>query len=435
MKLRDGSLTSVALTRQQLDRINSLNSKLNAYITVTTDLALRLAERADAELATGIDRGPLQGIPIALKDNIDLEGVQCTCGSVLFRDNVSNDDAEVTRCLLRSGAVILGKTAMHEFAYGMSGINPHFGPTRNPWNTDYDAGGSSGGSAAAVAAGLAVAAIGTDTGGSVRQPAHSCGVVGFKPSFGQVSNEGVFPLAKGMDHAGPIASSVPDARILFRAMKDNKPDCALLAQQNRAIAMSELRIGLLTPVFFEGHRQVTIAIDRALDRLRKSGVTFLTLELNDVERALRATRNMFAEANTVLWDLYEAFPEHFGDDVAEKLRAARKIKPEEYRDAQRYRDDVKLSVERLFGACDVIALPTSTISAVPINRRSKDHPYLAWRNCGLFNFTGHPALSLPAGRTSCGLPVGLMLVGQFDQDETLLDHAAVIEAALWRSFS
>ncbi len=430
-------MSSVALTERLLRRIEEHNPELKAFVTVTADLALRQANLADTELAEGIDRGPLHGIPIAVKDNIDTKGIRTTRGSKLFETFVPEDDSTVVRKLRASGAVLLGKAAMHEFAYGMNGINPHFGATRNPWKPDCDAGGSSSGSAAAVAAALAVAAIGTDTGGSVRQPAHSCGVVGFKPTFGQISNRGVYPLAPSMDHVGPIAVSVADTRILFRALKhkapndgqESLPDVGRLSRKT-ASTLRDLYIGIVRGEFFEGRTETVTVVERALGRLKAAGSTLVELDLAGVETALRAARTTFAEANAILWEEFSKRPRDFGDDVAAKLISARKHTPADFAQAQRFRRGFRQNVEHLFERSDVLALPTSAISAMPISARPDDHPRLAWKNCGIFNFTGHPAISLPAGLTMAGLPVGLMLVGPLGNDEALLAHAELVEGSL-----
>lgn len=429
-RLRSGSLSSTALTKHLVRRIGAFNPELNAYVTVTADLALRQANLADTERAEGIDRGPLHGIPIALKDNIETNGIRTTRGSCLFETHVPGKDAAIVQRLRDAGAVLLGKTAMHEFAYGMNGINPHFGATHNPWRPGHDAGGSSGGSAAAVAAGLAVASIGTDTGGSVRQPAHSCGVVGFKPTYGEISTAGVYPLARSMDHVGVITHSVADARILYRILRQND-ECAAPTPTHRPTStIRDLVIEIIRPGFFEGHREVTTIVDRALGRMRASGATLVEMGLSNFDAALQAARVTFVEANDILWELYNKTPEAFGTDVAQKLQAAAKVTRGAYEEAQHFRQGFRKDVEQLFDKCDLIAIPTSTIAAAPIEAQPDDHAYLAWRNCGLFNFTGHPAISLPAGRTVGGLPVGVMLVGPLHRDDRFLAQAEMIEATL-----
>ena len=216
--LRQKKLSPVELTRLLLDRIERLNPQLNAFLTITADRALVDARRAEKEILARRWRGPLHGIPISLKDNICTRGIRTTAGSKVLEDFVPDQDATVARRLRRAGAVLLGKTNLHEFAYGVTNVNPHLGPARNPWALDRIPGGSSGGSAAAIASGLCFASIGSDTGGSIRIPAALCGIVGFKPTFGRVSCHGVIPLAPSLDHTGPLARSVADVAILLRAI-------------------------------------------------------------------------------------------------------------------------------------------------------------------------------------------------------------------------
>ncbi|MGH9710179.1 MAG: amidase, partial [Candidatus Acidiferrales bacterium] len=213
--LRKKKISPVELTKAALKRIEALNPRLNAFITITAERALREARAAEREIARGKYRGTLHGIPITLKDNICTEGVRTTAGSKILEKFIPQSDAEVARKLSRAGAVLLGKTNLHEFAYGITAENPHYGPARNPWNTECIPGGSSGGSAAAVATGMGFASVGTDTGGSIRIPAALCGIVGLKPNFGRVSCKGIVPLAVTLDHAGPIARTVFDAAIML----------------------------------------------------------------------------------------------------------------------------------------------------------------------------------------------------------------------------
>lgn len=222
-RLRSREVTSTALTELMLERIAAHNDKLNAFITVTAELAREQAQQADEELGRGYDRGPLHGIPVAVKDLFATDGIRTTCGSKLFEDWVPNHDATVVARLRKAGTVLLGKTGLHELAYGTTSINPFFGAVGNPWAPDHDPGGSSGGSASAVSAGLAYAALGTDTGCSIRQPAHCCGIVGHKPTFGLVSKAGAFPLVWSMDHVGPLTRSVQDVAYVLKAIAGYDP--------------------------------------------------------------------------------------------------------------------------------------------------------------------------------------------------------------------
>ncbi|MEO0366535.1 MAG: amidase, partial [Pseudomonadota bacterium] len=260
--LRDGSTTSRLVTEQRIERIGHFDQALNAYVTVTADAAIQAANQADTELSKGLDRGPLHGVPIAIKDLCATAGVRTTAGSKLYEHWVPESDATVVRKLRDAGAVLLGKTGMHELAYGMDSDNAFFGTIRNPWDTSRTPGGSSGGSAAAVAAGLAYGAIGTDTGCSIRQPAHCCGIVGFKPTFGVVSKSGVVPLCWSMDHVGPMTRSVSDAALIFSAIvgyDSSDPWSVALPSRagenaSRAITVDGLRLGVVRSHFFSGDR-------------------------------------------------------------------------------------------------------------------------------------------------------------------------------------
>lgn len=429
--LRDRRLTSVAITEYFLDRIRKTNPHLNAFVTVSDELALEQAETADKELARGIDRGHLHGIPMAVKDNIDTAGLRTTRGSCLFADHMPSKNAAIVELLFDSGAVLLGKTAMHEFAYGMSGINPHFGPTRNPWDLSRDAGGSSSGSAVAVAAGLCAFAIGTDTGGSVRQPAHTCGVVGFKTTFGAMDMRGVFPLAPSMDHLGFLAKTVEDNRIAFKTLRMRNQ----VLSERRTSPLNHndplnLRLGVDGKSFFQPGAEVSERIIAAVEALTAQGATQVDIEVQQFDEALKDTRTTFREANEKLLPLFDSNPSAIGEDVAAKIRAARELTATQYEVAQKARQTFLKHINQQFEKADVLVLPTSNVAAALIADRPSDYAHQAWRNCGIFNFTGHPAVSLPVGLLSRGLPCGLMLVAPHGADIQLLSYAELVRGAL-----
>ena len=257
--LRSAELSSVAVTTLMLERIKRLDSRLNAFITVLTDQALEQAQCADSELATGYDRGPLHGIPIAIKDLIATEGVLTTGGSKYYEAWIPDYDAAAVSSLSAAGAVILGKTGLHELAFGSTSINPYYGAISNPWMLDHHPGGSSGGSAVAVAVGMAYAALGTDTGCSVRQPAQCCGIVGYKPTFGLVSKEGVLPLVPSMDHVGPLARNVRDAALVLHAIQGTGADDPELISRDASSYSAQVQwsldgatVGVPRQFFFSG---------------------------------------------------------------------------------------------------------------------------------------------------------------------------------------
>lgn len=406
-----------------LDRIGQHDDALNAFITVTANLAVEQARKADRELADGIDRGPLHGIPVAVKDLIDTRGIRTTCGSRLFEDRVPQADAEAVSRLLDGGAVLLGKTGLHELAYGNNSINPFFGPVRNPWATDHDPGGSSGGSASAVAAGLAYAALGTETGCSIRQPAHCCGIVGHKPTYGLVSLRGVRPLVPSMDHVGPLTRCVADAAIVLGVLTGGQDfDCA-------GARLERLSIGVVRDFFFDGYNDVIEVADEALDTLRRLGITLIELELPDVAQAIREARATFREAFAVYAEHLESNPEAFSDDLRERLAESRSVSAARYQEAQQFRRRFREAAESLLGACDVLAAPTATIAAAPITDRPADYRRHGWKNTGISDFTGQPSVSIPCGFTAKGLPVGIMFTGRLFADRRVLQIAHAIEQA------
>jgi aspartyl-tRNA(Asn)/glutamyl-tRNA(Gln) amidotransferase subunit A len=376
-----------------LDRIGQHNETLNAYITVTADVALDQARKADGELRAGTDRGPLHGIPVAVKDLIATKGIRTTCGSKLFEDQVPDADAEAVTRLFDGGAVLLGKTGLHELAYGNNSINPFFGAVRNPWAIDHDPGGSSGGSASAVAAGLAYAALGTETGCSIRQPAHCCGIVGYKPTHGLVSLVGVQPLVPSIVRPG------------------------------------EVTIGMVREFFFDGHAEVVDVVDSALGELRKLGIDVIELELPDVTPAIREARATFAEAYAVYAEHLERNPEAFSEDLLKRLAESKAVSQAGYAKAQEFRRGFSIQAESLMTRCDVLAAPTATIAAAPISDRPEDYRRHGWKNTGISDFTGQPSVSIPCGFTDKGLPVGIMFTGRLLEDRKVLRIAHAIEQA------
>lgn len=435
-KLRSGETTAVALTELILERIDAHNEQLNAYVTVTTDLARQQALQADEELGRGQDRGPLHGIPVAVKDLFATKGIRTTCGSKLFENWIPDHDATVVSRLRDAGAVLLGKTGMHELAYGHSSINPFFGAIANPWAVDHDPGGSSGGSASAVAAGLAYAALGTDTGCSIRQPAHCCGIVGHKPTFGLVSKAGAFPLVWSMDHVGPLTRSVEDAAIVLNAIAGFDPHDpysvrAPVSQgyEPKKMALEGVRVGIIRRFFFEGYDDVIDVVDSALQTLIDQGVVLVDLDVPDIEDAFSAAAKTFVEASVVHQDAIGKRPNEFSEEVRAKIAGGLAVPATKYAEAQHFRRGFMARMDGLMTACDVLAAPTATISAAPIANRPTDYGRNAWKNTGIFNFTGQPSISVPCGFTAHGLPVGLMITGRHFEDRKVLQVARAYERA------
>jgi aspartyl-tRNA(Asn)/glutamyl-tRNA(Gln) amidotransferase subunit A len=446
---RKRKLSPVELTKLMLDRIERLNPKLNTYITVAAELALRQAKKAEAELfaARGRkghrDRGPLHGIPISLKDNIYTAGIRTTAGSSILKDFVPQHDAQVVVMLKEAGAVILGKTNLHEFAYGVTTNNPHYGPTRNPWDPSRIPGGSSGGSAAAVASGLCYGSIGTDTGGSLRIPASLCGIVGLKPTLGRVSGAGVIPLSTTLDCTGPLARSTRDAAILLRAVGG----LGTLRHTDRSTPkfstkLKKIRLGLPKEFFFDlVSAEVQSCFDSTLRDLRKLGAQIQQISiplLNNTEDA----------GNQIAWPeathfhqqsgWFPARSEEYGEDVRARLEMGAKTSATVYLEAlaQRVRFIHELSSKMYDAGIDALVVPTTPIAAPRFVEESprigeKDHPTraLLLRLNRPANLAGVPAISIPCGFTTSGLPLGLQLIGLHTAELALLQIAHTYELA------
>jgi aspartyl-tRNA(Asn)/glutamyl-tRNA(Gln) amidotransferase subunit A len=426
--LRTRRISPVELTKNCLARIEKLNPVLNAFITVTADSALAEAKKAEEEISRGAWRGPLHGIPIALKDIIDVAGVLTTAASNLFKDHVATQDADIVRDLKNAGAVLLGKQNLHEFAYGGSSMVSAYGPSRNPWDPEHIAGGSSGGSAASVAAGLCYAAIGTDTAGSIREPASLCGVVGLKATFGLVSTRGIFPLSQSYDYAGPITPTVADAAIILQALvgdKDKNYVTALLRPLPRS-----LRLGILREFFFDDiDPEVSSSFEDALRVLDSFGeVHEIKLEKIPVDRTLQAheSYSIHAESASRTPDLYQ--PETLrrilnGANTGPAEIAARQVEL-----AQQRKD-----IAAIFNDVDFLITPTVPIPAPSVSKLQADPEQLRptelilLRNTRPFNVWGLPAISVPCGFTESGLPVGLQIAGPHYAEAAVLQLAYAYE--------
>jgi len=418
--VRDKKVSPVDLTQTCLRRIERLNPKLNAFITVTAESAMAQAREAEAAIQKGQWRGPLHGIPLALKDLFDTAGVKTTAASGLFKDRVPAQDAEIVRRLKDAGAVLLGKLNMHEFAYGGSGVISYYGPVHNPWSLDHEAGGSSSGSAVALAAGLCYGSVGSDTGGSVRQPSAYCGTVGLKPTYGRVSTRGVIPLSWLYDHVGPMTRTVADAAAMLQVLAGYDPDDANSADQpvpDYAAPLRQsgaLRVGVPRAYFYEGlHPEIESAMSAALAVIGK-----LASSVHDIEMpASNDTTILRAEAYAYHAEYAKKSPELYQPETLKRIRAGEDVTTATYIQARRQVEQYRHNIRKLFGAVDLLVTPTTpappfTISELLAdmdNLRTKE--VLTLRNTRPFNILGLPSISVPCGFTKAGLPIGLQISG------------------------
>ncbi|HEX3473470.1 MAG TPA: amidase [Kofleriaceae bacterium] len=438
---RARQLSPVDATRACLDRIARLDPELHAFITVTGELALDQARAAQAELARGRDRGPLHGVPIALKDLVDTAGVRTTGGSALFEDRVPSEDAEVVRRLRDAGAVMLGKLNLHEMAYGASGMIGHFPITRNPRNPAHICGGSSSGSGAAVAAGMCYAAIGSDTAGSIRIPAALCGIVGFMPSYGLVSLRGVIPLAWSYDHVGPMTRTVRDAALVLQAIAGYDPaditsiafpGADYVAAVDGTAGTPPPRLGVARSHFFEDlDPEVAAAVERALGVLAGLGAT-----LRDVEIAVDEDRTV-ARAETYAYHRpwLDKASERYQPETLRRIRTGEPVTGADYVDRWRDLQRMRRAAPALFADVDLIVMPTTVVPAPTIAELAarpdelRPRELVLMRNTRMFDVLGTAGISVPCGTTAAGLPIGLQIIGAPGADAAVLRLAAAYEAA------
>jgi aspartyl-tRNA(Asn)/glutamyl-tRNA(Gln) amidotransferase subunit A len=446
---RKHKLSPVELTKLMLARIERFDPKLNAYITVTPELALAQAKKAEAELCSPRsrkghrDRGPLHGIPIALKDNIHTAGIRTTAGSKILQDFIQLHDAPLVTELLEAGAVLLGKTNMHEFAYGVTSNNPHYGPVHNPWDLARISGGSSGGSAAAVAAGLCYGSIGTDTGGSIRIPAGLCGIVGLKPTIGRVNTDGTIPLSARLDCVGPLARSAQDAALLLDPILVRAKDEPRLSYACKSSSPKQkFKLGLPGEFFFDIiSNDVLRVFQSALHSLSRLGATIENVSLPLLEETEDAGNQIAWPEATHFHQQAGWFPARaaeYGEDLRTRLEMGTKVSATVYLEALEMRDKFIQQLHLAMADAGLVALvvPTTPITAPLINEETtrvneKEHPTraLLLRNNRPANLAGVPAISIPCGFTSGGLPVGLQLIGAVTDEYLLLRIAHTFERA------
>lgn len=438
--LRQGEFTCLELAEACFRRIQNIDPLLNAFITPTLDLAVQEALVASSlyiSRPSNLKELSLLGIPMAVKDLIDVMGIRTTAGSRFFGENLPSEDASAVLRLKLAGAVILGKTNTHEIALGVTGVNPHFGAAKNPWDVSCITGGSSSGSAAAVASGMSLGALGTDTGGSVRIPASLCGVVGLKPTFGRISTSGVMPLSWNLDHVGSLTRTVRDAALLLTVLAGFDPHDPVSQNVPAGDYHKDLeqevkgwRIALAVGEYISSaDAEVLEAVDEAALIFKDMGAIVEKVDLEWIAPAARANGQMTqADAAAFHRDRLAVNPEKFGEDVLERLREGAALTSSDYSLARRTQVESRRHAETFFDKYDLLMLPTTPTTAFAIE--GTDAVAAARRLTRFtapFNLTGVPALSLPCGFTNSGLPIGLQLVCRHWAEAPLLQAAQAYE--------
>ena len=445
-------VSPVEVVQAHLDRIGKLDGALRAFLTVTGDQALEAARAAEQAVMAGRPLGPLHGVPIALKDLYCTKGVRTTGGSKILGDWIPEEDATVVTRLAAAGAISLGKLNMHEFAYGPEGLNVHYGTPRNPWDaaTHRICGGSSSGSGAAVAAGLCAGALGSDTGGSIRIPSSLCGLSGLKPTYGRVSRAGALPLSWSLDHVGPMCRSAADCALVLGAMAGydpRDPTSSVLPVPDYAAALSGevtgLRIGVLRRFFLESaDEEVARAVEAAVAALQGLGATAAEAALPLMAHAAGASTAVLApEAYAYHERWLQTRPQDYGPDVRERLRVGAFISGADYLQGARVRGLIRDEVDQVLAGLDVLICPSTPIAATAVDqgevvirgeRQSVRQSLIRYTRP--FNLSGHPAVSVPCGLTTSGLPIGLQIVGRpFDEATVLRVADAYQRATDWHA--
>lgn len=431
-------LSAVELTREHLDRIAALDPQVHAYITVLADTALEDARRAEEEVLRGEYRGPLHGIPVAVKDLFNTRGVLTTAGSRVLASNVPDDDATAVVRLREAGAVLLGKLSLHEFALGGPDPDSPFHPARNPWNLEYVPGGSSSGSGAAVAAGTAVVALGTDTAGSVRMPASCCGVVGLKPTYGRVSRYGVIPLSWTLDHVGPLARTVEDAGLALQAIAGHDPRDPSSSHEpvpnfNKDLGkdVKGMRLGVPRDVFYDADQvnpEVLAALERALDVFRDLGAVVEEVTIPDIRDDL-AVRGVIRSAETYAYHekTLRQTPELLGNSQRVRFLGGVFYTARDYLRAQQVRRLIIDEFRDVLNRVEVLITPSmpEPPGKFAAGAAGGGGPRLQ----GPFNLTGVPAISVPCGFSVEGLPIGMQVAGRHFDEQTVLQVAHAYEQA------
>jgi aspartyl-tRNA(Asn)/glutamyl-tRNA(Gln) amidotransferase subunit A len=442
--LRIGKVSCVELAEDAIEKANGIGKELNAFITVDADGALETAQERDRELAASIDRGPLHGIPTAHKDLFYTRNIRTTGGSLLYRDFIPDHDAAAVERLKTAGAVSIGKTNLHELAYGITSKNAHYGYVLNARDRDRLAGGSSGGSATAIAAGIIAMSLGTDTGGSIRVPSSYCGVTGIKPTYGRVSRYGVLPLAVSFDHVGPLGSCVDDCAIALSAIAGHDPRDPSSATEPVPVYSAEpqkrldgLKIGVPSNFFFDGlDAEVEASVRAAIAAMEELGATAVEIQLPDIA-AINATQIVIQLAEVSALYIQERDASRFSPPLWNLLEQGRLIHATEYVNAQRLRSVFRLEFNAIWRQVHVLAVPVTPVTAplssdttIKINGVDEDVRMASTRLMRTANLLGDPALAMPCGQSKAGLPIGLQLIGAPFSEALLLRVAGTLEEVL-----
>jgi len=436
-------ISPVEVVENCISRINQINMKLNAFVTIATDSARVAAKIAENEIRAGKYRGHLHGIPIGVKDIVDTSGIRTTYGSTIFRNHVPAKDAALVLRLKEAGAITIGKTNTHEFAFGVTTNNVHYGPTRNPWDLSRIPGGSSGGSAAAVAVSLCSGAIGTDTGGSVRIPSAFCGVVGLKPTYGRISTSGVFPLAVGLDHVGTIGSSVRDVAIMLQTLAgfdESDPRSLMIPVPDFSQEMEKpiqgLRVSICPNLIPDSiDAQVSSAYRNAISKVESLGAEILERDMKSAEFIQPAsTKLLLAEAAAQHSELLMEHSDEYEPRLVDRFKLGQKVTTSEYIQALRQSEVVRRSIEILFKDTDILITPSVQIlpprigeDVVMVGSQQLDMNSCCVRFSRLANITGIPAIALPYGYSAEGLPLSIQLMAPRLHEAELLRAAYAIE--------
>ena len=442
--IRQKKLSPLELVEACLRQIDSREATINAFITLAAEQAIAQAKAAETlqMRSAANEMPPLLGIPLAVKDLYDTAGIRTTGGTSYRANDIPTEDAVVVTRLKDAGMILLGKTNTHEIALGVTTVNPHYGATHNPHDISRIAGGSSGGSAAALAAKMCPAALGTDTGGSIRIPSSLCGVVGFKPTYGRVSLRGIMPLSWNLDHAGPMTRSVLDAGMMLNVMAGYDvadPTTVNAPLQNYAeiteTNLKGVRIALAEEGYMDfSHPDVAKAVRQSASVFKDLGATVESVDFDWLTEAARANSLMTpADGAAYHHERMNATPEVYGEDVLRRLRTGAAYTSTQYARARRTQTEIKRRMALFFETYDLLILPSTAVTAPPIEGKDAvEQAKLLTRFTAPFNLTGLPALSIPCGTDSNGLPIGLQIVGAAWEEKQVLEAGYAYEMATER---